>query len=201
VTHAAASSVVRAARVEEAAEVAWLAALTFPLACPPGTPVSTMAAHIAARLSPAHVRTWARSPEHALLVAHAGDGEEQAEGGPLGYALVAFGEPDGAEEHGVLRAAAGGPGPYVELSKIYVHPDAQDTSTAGALMRASVAAADALAAAHGRPGAALWLGTNGQNARAQAFYRKHGFEVVGRRTFEVGGVEHDDVVMLHAPTG
>lgn len=195
-TAAAPTPVVRAAHAEEAAELAWLAALTFPLACPAGTPVTTMATHIAARLSPSRFRAWAGSAEHALLVA-AGTGED-APGDPLGYALVSFGLPDGDAERDVLHGATGGEGPYAELSKIYVHPDSQGSGVAGALMEASVAAAAALAADHGCPGAPLWLGTNGENARAQAFYRKHGFDVVGRRTYEVGGVEHDDVVMLRA---
>ncbi|WP_240930580.1 N-acetyltransferase [Isoptericola sp. BMS4] len=193
-TAAAHTPAVRAARPEEAAELAWLAALTFPLACPAGTPVATMAAHIADRLSPVRFRTWARSPEHALLVA-AGTGDVPE---PVGYALVSFGLPDGAAERDALLAATGDEGPYAELSKIYVHPGAQGSGVAGALMDASVAAAAALAVDHGHPGAPLWLGTNGENARAQAFYRKHGFDVVGRRTYEVGGVQHDDVVMLRA---
>jgi ribosomal protein S18 acetylase RimI-like enzyme len=189
--------VVRPARPEEAAEIAWLAALTFPLACPPGTPVPTMAAHVAAQLTPAHFRAWVVSDEHALVVARrARDG---AEAEVLGYALVALGEPDAPQEAAALHDSAG-PGPYAELSKIYVHPAEQGTGVAGALMAEAIAEAEELArrAGHGGP-RPLWLGTNGQNLRAQAFYRRHGFEVVGRRTYDVGGVEHDDVVMLHTP--
>ncbi|WP_418276347.1 GNAT family N-acetyltransferase [Isoptericola jiangsuensis] len=180
------TAVVRPARPDEAAEIAWLAALTFPLACPPGTGVSTMAAHIAAHLTPAHVERWIRDPDRALLVG-------VDDGAPAGYALLVRGLPDGAQERETLSTATG-PGPYVELSKIYVHPDRQGDGTAGALMATAVAAAAELA-----PGRPLWLGTNGRNERAQAFYRKHRFEVVGRRTYDVGGVQHDDVVMLHAP--
>ncbi len=178
--------VVRSADPTEAAEIAWLASVTFPLACPPGTPVPTMAAHIAAHLSPAAFRTWAVSDKHALLVAVATD-----PGTPLvGYTLVGLGEPDGAAERDVLRSVAGD-GPYAELSKIYVLPHAQGSGIAGLLMAGAVAAARDL-----DPDAPVWLGTNGENRRAQAFYRKHGFEVVGGRTYDVGGVEHDDVVML-----
>ncbi|MFC7878508.1 GNAT family N-acetyltransferase [Isoptericola sp. NPDC057391] len=191
-----ASVVVRPARADESAHVAWLAALTFPLACPPGTPVATMAAHVAAHLSPSAVRAWVASDRHALLVAV--DEEHDAPDGdattPVGYALVSFGEPDGDEERRVLRAVVGA-GPYAELSKIYVHPDALGGGVAGRLLDAAVASAAELGAAAGAD-APLWLGTNGQNARAQAFYRKHGFEVAGTRTYEVGGVRHDDVVMI-----
>jgi ribosomal protein S18 acetylase RimI-like enzyme len=194
--------VVRPAHENEASTVAWLAALTFPLACPPGTPVATMAAHIAARLSPPLFRAWARSPRHELLVAEAPAGgadmdvdtpgfRAEPRPGLVGYALLVAGEPDGEAERSVVHGAVG-PVPLVELSKIYVHPDHLGTATAGTLMAEAV-----MSAARLSPGARLWLGTNSDNARAQAFYRKHGFEVVGHRTYDVGGVQHDDVVMLH----
>lgn len=192
-----ASVVVRPARADESAHVAWLAALTFPLACPPGTPVATMAAHVATHLSPAAVRGWVRSGTHALLVAVDGDHAPRAERDvpttPLGYALVSFGEPDGDEEGRVLRSVVG-PGPYAELSKIYVHPDVLGGGVAAQLLDAAVSAAAELGG-----DAPLWLGTNAQNSRAQAFYRKHGFEVAGTRTYDVGGVRHDDVVMIRRP--
>lgn len=187
------SVVVRPAQPHEVAEIAWLAALTFPLACPAGTPVRTMAAHIAAQLTPGRFAAWATSTEHVLLVAEsAASGADSGETvGIAGYALLARGEPAGEQETTVLRSAAG-PGPYVELSKIYVHPDHLGTGTAGRLL--DVATTEARRLAPGRP---FWLGTNGDNQRAQAFYRRHGFAVVGHRTYDVGGVQHDDVVMLH----
>nr|WP_246256611.1 GNAT family N-acetyltransferase [Isoptericola halotolerans] len=159
-----------------------MAALTFPLACPPGTPVATMAAHVAAHLTPARFTDWALSADHRLLVADDG-------GAPAGYALLARGEP-GDEEAAALRTAAG-PGPYVELSKIYVRPDHLGAGTAARLMATASEEAAQLA-----PGLPYWLGTNSENTRAQAFYRRYGFDVVGRRTYVVGGVEHDDIVML-----
>lgn len=185
--------VVRPARTDESAHVAWLAALTFPLACPPGTPVATMAAHVAAHLSPADFQAWAVSTRHALLVAVDPDGDDGS-AAPLGYALVAFGAPDGQEERAVLMAAVG-PGPYAELSKIYVHPDALGAGVAARLLDGAVDAAARLSVEAGTT-APLWLGTNGENVRAQAFYRKHGFEVAGTRAYDVGGVQHDDVVMV-----
>ncbi|WP_245885931.1 GNAT family N-acetyltransferase [Xylanimonas oleitrophica] len=176
---------VRRARPDEAAEVAWLAATTFPLACPPGTAAADMARHVATRLTPARFREWAASEEHVLLIA---TDDETC----LGYALLQRGTPDGEQEARVLREATGSAGPYVELSKIYAHPLAQGTGSSSALMRATLEVAGTLG-----PGLPLWLGTNGDNARAQAFYRKHGFAVVGTRTYDVGGRLHDDVVMLH----
>lgn len=190
-----ASVVVRPARADESAHVAWLAALTFPLACPPGTSVATMAAHVATHLSPSAVRGWVRSDAHALLVAVDEELDARADGptAPLGYALVSLGEPSGDEEQRVLRSVVG-PAPYVELSKIYVHPDALGSGVAARLLDAAVSAATELGG-----DAPVWLGTNAQNARAQSFYRKHGFEVAGTRTYDVGGVRHDDVVMIRRP--
>ena len=39
------------------------------------------------------------------------------------------------------------------------------------------------------------LGVNGQNARAQAFYRRAGFAVAGERTFTVGRRVERDLVL------
>lgn len=185
------ATVVRRATPSEAAEVAWLAAMTFPLACPPGTAVDEMARHIATHLTPAAFAAWAVSVDHALLVAARGDEL-------LGYALLHLGVPDGADEARVLADSTGGPGPAVELSKIYAHPLELGSGTSSELMRAAITAAAGLSTAHGHAAPLpLWLGTNGRNERAQAFYRKHGFVVVGTRSYDVGGHVHDDVVMLH----
>jgi ribosomal protein S18 acetylase RimI-like enzyme len=178
------TGVVRRATVDDAAEVAWLAALTFPLACPPEASRSEMATHIAQKLTPARFREWAASDQHTLLVYD--DGTRL-----LGYALLILGTPEGAAEAEAVRRASGRETPFVELSKIYVRPDAQGGGVAGELMRAASAVAAELG-----PALPFWLATNAVNLRAQAFYRKNGFEVIGERTYLVGGLEHDDVVLL-----
>ncbi|WP_175009942.1 GNAT family N-acetyltransferase [Cellulosimicrobium sp. TH-20] len=200
-----ATTAVRRATTADAVALADLAAITFPLACPPGTSPDAIAEHVATQLSPDRFRAWAASAAHALLlvesVASPGDsagtsagasagtatgvGSSVAATGPLGYALLARGVPDDPDV-----AAAVGPGEAVELSKVYVRPAAQGTGVASMLMTATTGAAALLG-----PGLPLWLGTNGHNARAQAFYRKHGFAVVGGRTYVVGGETHADVVM------
>jgi ribosomal protein S18 acetylase RimI-like enzyme len=46
----------------------------------------------------------------------------------------------------------------------------------------------------------LWLGVWERNARARAFYLKHGFETVGRKTFVVGSdPQTDDVLLCRLP--
>jgi ribosomal protein S18 acetylase RimI-like enzyme len=144
-----------------------------------------MAMHIAHKLTVPRFRQWAADDRHALLVYD--DGSRL-----LGYALLILGTPEGDAEAAAVRAASGREAPYVELSKIYVHPDVQGRGVAGELMRAAADTAAELG-----PTLPFWLATNAVNLRAQAFYRKSGFEVVGKRTYVVGGLEHDDVVLLH----
>jgi len=40
--------------------------------------------------------------------------------------------------------------------------------------------------------AGVWLGVNQENGRANRFYEKHGFAVVGTKRFLVGDEWHDD---------
>ena len=149
-----------------------------------------MARHIAAHLAPSDFRFWAGSPDHALLLAERDDA-------PAGYALLHHGAAAADDEARALVEATGWAGPYIELSKIYAHPLELGSGVASALMHGVVEMADALALAHGGPvPLPLWLGTNAGNARAQSFYRRHGFVVVGRRRYDVGGTMHDDVVMV-----
>jgi ribosomal protein S18 acetylase RimI-like enzyme len=49
------------------------------------------------------------------------------------------------------------------------------------------------AAAAGAP--ALWLAVYARNARAVAFYRRHGFRVAGTSTFRLGAEVQDDWIM------
>jgi diamine N-acetyltransferase len=202
---------VRPATPDDADRLAALAAITFPLACPPGSDPAAVAEHIRTQLSPERFVAWAQSADHALLVAEGPAGAGAAAGtdetggagrsdGPagarpdhgspsrslVGYALLVRGVPDDADIVAVV-----GDDPTVELSKIYVHPAAQGTGVASDLMQAALDAAPSLV-----PDEAVWLGTNGENARAQAFYRKHGFAFAGTRTYVVGGEAHDDVVMV-----
>ncbi|MFE4465934.1 GNAT family N-acetyltransferase [Oerskovia sp. NPDC056781] len=190
----------RTATPADADRLAALAAITFPLACPPDSDPAAVAEHIRTQLSPERFVAWTASADHALLVAESPrsprspDGAAEAGGSDasdgagdlVGYALLVRGVPDDADIVAVV-----GDEPTVELSKIYVHPSSQGTGVASDLLRAALDAAPALV-----PDRAVWLGTNGENARAQAFYRKHGFSFAGTRTYVVGGEAHDDVVMV-----
>jgi diamine N-acetyltransferase len=78
----------------------------------------------------------------------------------------------------------------VELWRFYVDKAWQGRGLARALMTAVETQARA------RGGRELWLGVWERNARAQAFYRKCGFEAVGKKVFVVGSdPQRDDVMM------
>ena len=159
---------ITAAGAEMAAELADVAAATFPLACPASATPHDIALHIAANLSAECFSAYTGDPARRVLAA-------RDDGRIIGYAMVIT--PPGE--------------PAAELSKMYVLPSHHGTGTAAALMAAAIG----WAREAGFP--AVWLGVNQNNVRAQRFYRRHGFEVTGTRTFRLGGgLEHDFVMTL-----
>ena len=99
---------------------------------------------------------------------------------PVGYALLCTPE---------LEIAMPGD---IELKRIYVFSRFHGGGIAAALMTAALAAA--------RGSARLLLGVKDDNRRAIAFYRKHGFEPVGTRDFDVGGHSYHDLVLARPLT-
>lgn len=164
----------------EAAALAAVAAATFPLACPPSAAAEDVAAFIATHLSVPRFGDYLADPNR--IVFRASDGDRI-----IGYSMLIRGiggDPD------IARAVP--QRPAVEVSKMYVLPSHHRTGAAAALMRAGIDWASADGAA------AMWLGVNENNARAQRFYRKHGFEVTGSRTFRLGAGTEADFVMVRA---
>lgn len=164
---------VTAATADLGAALAEVAAATFPLACPPSATAADIVAHVAAHLSEQRFTEYLSDPDRRVLAA-------SDAGRVVGYAML-------------IRQS--GPGPLVgpelsvELSKMYVLASHHGRGAAAALMRAGIAWA-------GEAGAdAVWLGVNQANARAQRFYRKHGFEVAGTRTFQLGEGQERDFIM------
>jgi ribosomal protein S18 acetylase RimI-like enzyme len=80
-------------------------------------------------------------------------------------------------------------------SRIYVRAGWQERGVGGALMKAALA--------HPRvaPGATVFLDVWEDNHRAQAFYRRHGFEPVGKRELMLANGPADglDLVMARGP--
>ena len=170
---------VRRAEARDAAALAAVAAVTFPLACPPHTTDEAKAAFIAGNLTETHFDGYLADPNRVLLLA-------ELDGVPSGYTMLLFGEPADPDVAAAITTR-----PTVELSKFYVLPEHHGGVVSSPLMAATLEAARAADVA------AVWLGVNEENERAHRFYGKHGFIAVGRKRFLVGErYEDDDVLEL-----
>lgn len=169
---------VRVAALADAHRVAEVAASTFQLACPPGTRPEDIEQFISNVLSAEHFENYIADATRTVLV------DETAGADVVGYAMLVSGTPTDPD----IRAALSHE-PTMEISKLYVQPTQHGSGAAGRLMSSSLS--------HARDSgcAAAWLGVNQRNVRAQKFYAKHGFEIVGTKTFVVGVQTHDDYVM------
>jgi ribosomal protein S18 acetylase RimI-like enzyme len=169
---------IAAAVVADLPELADVAARTFPLACPPSVTAENIAAFIDENLSEPRFRDYVADPDRVVLAARDG-------GRMVGYVMLIRGVPD---DDDVQRAVT--LRPALELSKMYVLPAGHGAGVSGALMTAVLNSARELGSA------AVWLGVNQQNDRAQRFYARHGFVITGTKTFRLGaGVENDYVMM------
>ncbi|MGI9589088.1 MULTISPECIES: GNAT family N-acetyltransferase [unclassified Dietzia] len=170
------------ARLDEAVEadlgpLSELAALTFPLACPPGLDEQVIGVFVAEHLSEHAFRAYLEAPDHDVLVARSADGAI------VGYVLLVAGT---AMDPGCARQIVHRP--TTGISKFYVHPDHHGAGIASRML-------DEVTRRCRDAGAqSIWLATNVANTRARRFYDKHGFEPRGNRTFDVGGVANTDVV-------
>jgi ribosomal protein S18 acetylase RimI-like enzyme len=171
---------VRQAISADAAGLAALAEVTFPLACPPGSAPEAIAEFIATHLSVERFTEYLADPRRLLTVA-------EDETGLCGYTMLITGDPTDNDV-----AAAIGIRPTIELSKVYVLPGSHGRGVAAPLMLAT------LDAAHGTGAVGIWLGVNQRNARAVRFYEKNGFIIVGEKTFSLGPELHSDFVMERA---
>ncbi|MDP9997106.1 GNAT family N-acetyltransferase [Pseudarthrobacter sulfonivorans] len=173
---------IRKATTDDAGALADLAAVTFPLACPPSSSPEDIATHLANTLSEDHFRRYLTDPDTLILVL-------DVEGALRGYSLLVNRQAQDPDVAAALTLR-----PSIELSKCYVHPEHHGLGAAAELMHASLEAATAAGAA------GIWLGVNSQNARAVRFYEKSGFRKVGSKSFRLGTtVEHDFVMERAVP--
>jgi ribosomal protein S18 acetylase RimI-like enzyme len=159
-------------------ELADVAARTFPLACPPSVTADDVAAFIAENLSEQRFLDYLAEPDRLVLTARDDDRI-------LGYAMLIRGVAADADVQKAVPVR-----PAVEISKMYVLPDAHGAGVSASMMTAALDASQTLGAA------CVWLGVNQENRRAQRFYAKQGFTVSGTKTFRLGGHLENDYVMV-----
>lgn len=98
---------------------------------------------------------------------------------PAGFFHLLKGSPD---------PSVTGPNP-IEILRLYADSTRHGKGVGAALMDRSIQVAKE------RGFETIWLGVWERNARAQAFYRKYGFETVGQHIFKLGADEQVDVIM------
>lgn len=178
---------IRTAVAADAPELAALAAVTFPLACPPGSPSEEIETFVAEHLSAQAFRQYLADPVRQLFVA-----QEMTSSGAqrlLAYTMLVDAPPQDADVAALVSAQDS-----AELSKCYAHPDTHGSGLSTKIMAASLDWARELGRGQ------IWLGVNKENLRAQSFYAKHGFTIAGTKSFKLGNrVEHDYVMVR--PTG
>jgi GNAT superfamily N-acetyltransferase len=158
----------------DAAVLAELAARTFREAFAADNDPADMCAHLESAYTPAlHLGEIEDPSIDTLLVRIYG-------GPPIAYAQLRAGH----VSNGVPAERS------IELWRFYVDAPWHGRGVAQGLMAA------AKARARRRGASTLWLGVWERNARAHAFYGKHGFRKVGSQIFVVGSDPQTDDVML-----
>lgn len=130
-------------------------------------------AHCARQHAESVYASWLASPDYALFLATVAPGEA-----PVGFAVLAPADvpvPDPRPDD-------------LEIRRIYLLSRFHGAGAGRALMDA------ALAEAKARHAGRVLIGVKDDNHRAIAFYRKNGFEVVGTRSFSVGGGTYSDLI-------
>jgi len=164
------------ARPADAATLAEFSERTFFESFAADNDPENMRMHLAASFSPQLQRAELENPDIDTLVL------VDAQSRWLAFAQVRAGKiSDGVPATG-----------SIELWRFYVDAPWHGQGLAAALMEAVKTCARA------RGAETLWLGVWQSNARAQAFYRKHGFRKVGSHVFAVGNdPQADDIVLCN----
>ncbi|HET9861849.1 MAG TPA: GNAT family N-acetyltransferase [Steroidobacteraceae bacterium] len=163
----------RTAVAVDAAQLADFAARTFCETFAAGNTAEDMRRHLETTFSPEKQRRELEDPSMLTLVL------EDATGRWAGFAQLR----GGRISDGVPRENA------IELYRFYIDRPWHGRGLATDLMNA------VKQRARERGAAGIWLGVWESNARAQAFYRKHGFSKVGQQVFVVGSDPQTDHVM------
>lgn len=166
---------IRPANPDDAGLLAELGARTFIETFAAENTPEDLAAYVASSFNLARQAAELADPASTFFIAEVG-------GVPAGYAQLHAGEP--AEDIQGTKP--------VELVRLYVSREWHGRGVGEGLMRACVA--EAQQAGH----ETIWLGVWERNGRAQAFYRKWNFRVVGEHLFQLGSDSQRDILMERA---
>jgi ribosomal protein S18 acetylase RimI-like enzyme len=166
---------IRRAKPDDAGLLADLGARTFSETFAPDNTPENMVAYLASSFNLAQQTDELADPAATFLIA-------EVNGAVAGYAKLRAGKPAQAIE---------GAKP-VELVRLYVSREWLGSGVGEALMRKCLD--EAQHAGH----ETIWLGVWERNARAQAFYRKWNFHVVGEHVFQLGSDRQTDILMKRA---
>jgi diamine N-acetyltransferase len=163
---------IRHANVTDASLLAELGARTFSDTFAADNKPEDMAAYLAASFSPAKQTEELLEALSLYLIA-------EIDNEAVGYAQL---------QAGVAPDCVTSPIP-IELVRFYVIQQWHGRGVSATLMRACIDRARQAGYQ------TLWLGVWEQNGRAQAFYRKWGFEEIGEHIFQLGSDQQTDVLM------
>lgn len=168
---------IRHAAMSDAIAMQQLIEQAFPLACPPDTLESDIKSHLSNSCSSEIFKSYIANAKTTVIVAC--DGSNL-----LGFVILIFAETNSEQVSSVLTSVPN----TVELSKFYVSPSQHGLGVAQKLMQRS------FELVHELGWAALWLNVNQQNTRANRFYEKSGFAIVGECDFVLGSSVQKDFI-------
>ena len=168
---------IRHASMSDAEQLQHLIAKAFPYACPPDTDETDIKVHLARKCSSENFKSFIADESTAVIVACNGSDL-------LGFAVLVFAETTSEKIASTLTSVSS----TVELSKFYVSPSEHGQGIAQKLMQRC------FELVHELGWSAMWLNVNQQNERANRFYEKWGFEVVGECDFILGSSVQKDFV-------
>jgi ribosomal protein S18 acetylase RimI-like enzyme len=166
---------IRRASEADAAALAKVGAALFEQTYAGSIPVAELAVHLARDFGEEIQLGEIRDPNVSSFLV-------ERDGSVLGFAQL----------RNVPLTLGNGPAAEVELWRIYLDRSLHGTGIAHRLL------ANLGATARSSGASGVWLAVWERNERAIAFYKKHGFERVGRQDFHVAGEVHCDLV-LRAP--
>jgi ribosomal protein S18 acetylase RimI-like enzyme len=161
---------IRTARPEDAPSIAVLGAHVWVHTYAAAGVSDVIAQYVLATFTPDKIGTLVIDPARVLLVAEVG-------ARLAGYIVVGFGS-----YHGEVP---------IEVETLYIQDSFAGRGIGSALL------AHARDVAKARTGTrSIWLMVNAQNATALSFYRSRGMTQDGIAYFELGGVKHENRVMV-----